>query len=146
MRLVTPRGVKGRVMSTIAPAGQPEPLRILLANLPAIMAEWLTQIVGDRPDLQIVGQIDGYADLLLAAQDGVDVVVLGVHEFSPVAGICSHLLTAEPDIRIVLLSPSGDRAALYWLALRRRELANLSAATLLETLQAIDLLTPVYEE
>lgn len=133
-------------MSQTAPVGPPEPLRILLANVPAILAEWLTQIIGGRAGLQIVGRIEGYADLLLAAQAGVDVVVLGVHEFAPVAGICSHLLTAEPDIRIMLLSPSGDRAAVYWLALRRRELANLSAETLLATLQEIDLLTPVYDE
>ena len=133
-------------MSETAIEGRPEPVRILLANLPTILVEWLTQILGSQPDLQVVGRLDDYADLLLAVPGGVDVVLLGVQEFSPVAGICSHLLTADPDIRIVLLNPSGDRAALYWLALRRRELADLSAETLLQALREIDLLTPVYEE
>jgi hypothetical protein len=133
-------------MSQAAPEGHREPIRILLANLPTIMSEWLLQMATDRTDLQIVDRIDGYADLLVAAQQGIDVVILGARDFPPAAGVCSHLLTADPDVRILLLSPSGDRAALYWLALRRREVAIPSAETLLATLRQIDLLTPVYEE
>lgn len=125
-------------MGHTIPDQESSAVRVLMANVPATLEEWLARVVQDQQDIRIVGQISGYVEMLVAALQGVDVVVLGVEEFQPLPGICSHLLTECPDVKILLLSPLGDKAALYWMGLCRKDLQRVSPEAILETLRQLD--------
>jgi hypothetical protein len=116
-------------------------LRILIANVPADLEEWLVQEVQDQEDIEIVGQICGYMNILIAAQEDVDVVVMSVEELQPPPGICSHLLAEFPNMKILLLSPLRDKAMLYWMGLHQKDLQSVSSEAILETLRQLDTFT-----
>jgi hypothetical protein len=117
------------------------PIRVLVAHVPMPLEGWLARMALDQDDIVIVAQPRGYVETLLAAQKGVDVVVLGAQEFPRLPGICSHLLGEYPDTRILLLSASGDRAMLCWTGLHQKEVPIAPAEALLETLRHLDALT-----
>ncbi len=79
----------------------------------------------------MVGQVQGTINLLMAVGSGVDVLILGAPQAYPMPGVCSHLLSEYPDLRILVLASMGEAAILYWLGLRRQQLRPLSAAVLL---------------
>jgi hypothetical protein len=138
---VRPEGEKASAMIHGTPDRQSSAIRVLLANIPTLLAEWLARVLEDQEDIVIVDQRRGYVEMLLAAQKGVDVVVLSAPEFHPLPGICSHLLGEYPELKLLLLSPSGDKAMLCWTGLRQKDLQIASAEALLGTLRQLDALT-----
>ena len=128
-------------MAQSNPGKESSAIRILIANVPANLEQWLAQVVENEPDIEIVGQSQGYVALLLAAQQDVDVVVLSAEELWPPPGICSHLLAECPDVKVLLLSPRGDKAALYWLGLHRQDVQSVSSNVLLQMLRQLDTFT-----
>jgi hypothetical protein len=123
------------------PNQQQSAIRVLLANLPTLLAEWLTRALAEQEEIEIVDQLRRYVEMLLAAQKGVDVVVLSAQELQPRPGICSHLLSEFPDIKVMLLNPSGDKAILCWMGLRQKDLQIESAEALIGTLRHLDQIT-----
>jgi hypothetical protein len=123
------------------PDKQQSALRVLLANVPTLLPEWLARVLEEQEDIEIVDQLRGYVEMLLAAQKGVDVVVLSAQELQPLPGICSHLLSEYPAIKVMLLSPSGDKAILCWTGLRQKDLQIESAEALVGTLRHLDEIT-----
>lgn len=130
-------------MAQRSPGKEFASLRILIANVPTDLKEWLVQEVQDQEDIEIVGQTCGYMDILIAAQKDVDVVVMSAEELQPPPGICSHLLSEFPDVKILLLSPSCDKAVLYWMGLHQKDLQGVSSEAILETLRQLGTLTDV---
>jgi hypothetical protein len=108
----------------------PQRIRVLLANVSGLVAEIIRSHVADQPEIDLLGVVQGQVETLLAAQDQVDVLVLGAAEVSPPPGLTSHLLSEHPALRIIVISLNGDRGELYWLGLRRRKLPNLTARSL----------------
>src|SRR5690348_473973 len=119
--------------SSHASEAGPAPIRVLIADLPRTLVEVVTRLMEQQPDMALVGQVEGPVDLLLAVRRGVDVVMLGAAQVEPPPGVCSHLLSEHPDLRIVVLAASGDTAAIYWLGLRRQRLAEVSSTDLVRT-------------
>jgi hypothetical protein len=83
--------------------------------------------------------------LLVKAGLDVDVLVMSALQVYPLPGVCSHLLSEYPDLRILVLSPSGDAAMLYWRGLRRQELTPISQQTLLDGIRWAHALNPAAE-
>ena len=106
------------------------PIRVLLANLAGVVAELMTQAIAQQQDMVLVGQVQGSVELLLAAQADVHIVVLGARRADPPPGICSHLLTEFPHLRVVVLARGGQVGEMYWLGLRRRKLRQPSTSSL----------------
>ena len=123
------------------PAGR-NPIRVLLANISGVLSELVVEVIGQQPDIQIVGQVQDPVDLMLRAGQGVDVLVLGAAMIDPLPGICSNLLVEYPDLRIVVLAATGQVAMLYWLGLRRKRVRAVSAAALLAVLRRAYSLNP----
>ena len=123
------------------PGDQLPVLRVLIANAPVGLEEWLTQDAQKEEDIKIVASVQGYVEILVAAQMGVDVVVLNDEDSQRTPGICTHLLGEYPDIKILLISPSGDKAVLYWMGQRQKDLRLASPEALLVTLRQLDTLT-----
>jgi hypothetical protein len=118
-------------------------MRVLMANVPADLMPLLIQVLQKQEDIDIIDQVQGNVDILLAVQAGVDVVVLGAPQVRPPPGICSHLLSEYPDLRILVVSVSGDRAALYWSGLRQQQLGQVSASGLLKAVYHLWMLDPM---
>jgi hypothetical protein len=96
-------------------------IRVLVANLPLDLADRVTQLVREQADMQLAGAVDSNVDLLLAAADGVDVVILGASPAYPLPAICTHLLGEFTRLRIIVVEPGDQSSALiYWLGLRRQ--------------------------
>jgi hypothetical protein len=137
----SPEGEKAPVMIYGTPDKQSSSIRVLLANVPIPLAEWLARVLEDQKDIEIVDQPRGYVEMLLAAQKGVDVVVLSVQEFQPLPGICSHLLSEFPDIKVLLLGMASEKAMLCWTGLRQKDLQIVSAEALVGTLRHLGEIT-----
>jgi len=90
------------------------------------MAERIRLVVEQQPDMLFVGQVDNHVDLLLMAGTNVHVVVLGASHVRPPPGICSHLLSENPDLKILVVEKEGTEVAIYWLGLRQ-QLARMEA-------------------
>ena len=103
-------------------------IRVLVANVPAQYGEMARRLIEEQPDMVVVAEVEGHLDTLLAATDGVDVVVVGALHADSLPPLCSHLLLEIPDLRIVVLPAGGDAGAAYWLGLRHQPLDTSTTA------------------
>ena len=97
--------------------------RVLIANLPSELSQRLGQLVREQPDMQLINTLSGHnnAELLLAAADGVDILILRASPAYPLPAICTHLLGEFAHLRIMVVDPaSTDAGMLYWLGLRQQ--------------------------
>ena len=124
-------------------AGEPQgPIRVLVGDMSGVLGGLVSRLVEQQPDMVLAGTVRDRLGLLAAAQAGVDVVILDAPRACPPPGICTHLLSICPDLRILVLSTSGDAAAVYWLGLRRRQLRSVSAETLTGAIRRACALNP----
>jgi hypothetical protein len=121
-------------LASDSPSRSSDIVRVLLADLPGILNELVSENIQAQPDMVLVRAVQGWQELLSAGGDA-DVVILGAQQVSPLPGICSHLLVEYPDMRILVLTPNGDQAALYWLGLRQQQLGELSTQELIENVR-----------
>ena len=123
---------------------QNEPTRVLIANLSGQLETQLAQLIAQQPDMQLVGQAQTNLELLVLAGSGVDVVM--IVDFDPVyppPGICSHLLSEYPHLKILVVANADDTGMLYWLGLRRQQLRSVSENNLLSSIRAAKDLDPL---
>jgi hypothetical protein len=99
-------------------------IRVLLADLPGALTEYVGQSLQEKPDLRILGYAQGYLELLSAVGRRTDVLLLGADKIDPPPGICSHLLSEFPDLKILVLA--RDEAAIYWMKLHRQQIGQVS--------------------
>jgi hypothetical protein len=95
--------------------------------------DWYRQIadlIRAEPDMTLVGRVTGRVELLLAVDDGIEVVVIGAPHRKPPPGICSHLLSEYPDLKVLVLADDTGELDMYWRGPRRRHLGSLSQAAL----------------
>lgn len=120
-----------------------DPIRVLLADFPGVMNEVLLDLIQAQPDMVLVGKASGGVELLEMAGNAVDVVIMGASQTRPLPGIGSHLLGAYPDIRLLVVTYSGDQAVLYWLGLRQRQVRAMSSLTLLSRIRRAYRINPM---
>lgn len=107
--------------------------------MPEMLLQILVLALRSQPDLVLVREARGNLELLQAVGDTVDLVVLGADRVSPCPGICSHLLSEFPHLKILVISNSGDAARSYWLGLRQRKASAASIDALLRDLRQLHL-------
>lgn len=95
-------------------------IRVLLAHLPEPIVQLLEREFEARHSLQLVNSVHDDIQLLSQVTQGIDVVVLGVHDEVLPPGLVTHLLGAIPNLRIVILQVQDDQVIEYWLGLRHR--------------------------
>lgn len=133
-----------------APAGGNAPIHILVANLPDVVRQVLVKALQSEPDMSVrtlpldpaQSRLDRVQDLLLAAKAGQEVLVLGVEQIAPLPPVCSHLLSAFPDLKIIAIAENGEAAMLYWLGLRTRHLRVTSTKGLVRSIRRAYLINP----
>ena len=106
-------------------------IRVQLANLPEILAEYIAQLLQQQSDVKLLGRVQGNLKLLLTTGPETDVLVLGAEQVYPPPGICSHLLHEFPHLRIIVLA--GDQATVYWFGQLHRKIGPVPNADKLLT-------------
>jgi len=117
-------------------------IRVLLADVPGVIAPLLVQMIAQQPDMILVGQVEGSLEVLIAAGQGADVVILGAPQLRPPPGIISHLLNAFPTIKVMLFSHREDAAVGYWLGVRRCPVKVVTEQSILADVRRLHMLTP----
>lgn len=91
--------------------GVPKVLRVLLANLPRILAQILRDLVSRQPDMAIVGEVRTLAEVPAAvASLQAEAVIVAASERDLVRS--AVLRDRDPALTFLCLAPAGDRAVL----------------------------------
>lgn len=112
-------------------------IRVVIANMPEVLLQLVAQAIQEQPDMVLVGQARDNLEVLQAAQNDVDLIILGAQTLSPCPGICSHLLSEFPHLKILVMAHSSDIARAYWLGLRQRKVAATSMSVLLRNIRQL---------
>lgn len=92
--------------------GVPKVLRVLLANLPRILAQILRDLVSRQPDMAIVGEVRALAEVPAAvASLQAEAVIVAASERDLVRSV-AVLRDRDPALTFLCLAPAGDRAVL----------------------------------
>lgn len=113
------------------------PIRVLIGNVPGMVAHTLAYLIELQPDMELVGQVEGQVAVLLAASRGVDVVILGATDSRRVPGLVSHLLLENPVLKVLVLSSQDNTAVGYWLNVRRSQIDNISGESLMRAVREL---------
>jgi hypothetical protein len=116
---------------------EPTTIRVLIASMPPLLAEIVAQAIHSQPDMVLLGRTQGFPGLLFEAGQQVDVLLLTAESLYPPPVMCRDLLKAFPHLRMLVMTPSADRAVLYWLGPRRRRMKTLSTSALLRNIRQI---------
>lgn len=104
-------------------------IRVLVASIAGSLFQQIAQVIEQQPDMCLLGQVQDRIELLLAAEHA-DVVVLEAPQLDPPPGICSHLLSEYPGLKILVISTADGEMMIYWRALQQLRLNNESPPTL----------------
>ena len=112
-----------------------EPIRILLASMPRLMADIVAVGVRSQPDMCIVGTLDAVVELASEARrTRPDIVVLGLVG-SDLPRVCGQLLAEHPEMRVLGIEHEDAEAGLYELRPRRVPLGVVSPTELADIIR-----------
>jgi hypothetical protein len=94
------------------------PIRVVIAAMPAVLAEVVAATIGGQADLQLVGQAESQEELRHAISNGCDILILGASQVEQLPGSGRYLLSAFPDMRIIVVATDAAIAVVYWRGLR----------------------------
>ena len=90
-------------------------VRVLFANQPRLMRELLMALIGDQPDIELVGEVEDRGDLVEAVEQvRPDVLIVAMDDREKHRVQCGFLLGRFPQMRILALAPEQNRALFYW--------------------------------
>lgn len=112
-------------------------IRVLVTDVSDLFYSQIAALVHAEPDMLLVGRVTGRVELLLAVDDGIEIVVIGAPQRTPPPGIYSHLLGEYPDLKILVLADDTGELDMYWRGLRRKHLGSLSEAALIGRLREL---------
>jgi chemotaxis response regulator CheB len=108
-------------------------VRVLVAYQPRLMRELVMATIVDQPDIEIVGEVleeSAIAETIEGVRP--DVLLLALKNPETHAALCGFLLGRYPDLRILALSPEGNKGVHYWtvVAIRSEHLESSEASVL----------------
>lgn len=112
-------------------------IRLVIGNMPEVLHQILARAIRSQPDMVLAGEAAGNVELLQAAHADADLMILGAEQVSPCPGICSHLLSEFPHLKILVISYNGDQARSYWLGMRQRKASAASLDGLLRDMRQL---------
>jgi DNA-binding NarL/FixJ family response regulator len=111
-------------------------IRILLADMPAMLLDIVAGILAAEPDLTVVDMLADSTDLKAAAQrTQADIVVTQQISSVQEAGQLA-LLLPERQLKIIALTDNGRHGVLYELRPHRAPLGDMSADRLVAAIRA----------
>jgi DNA-binding NarL/FixJ family response regulator len=109
-----------------------ERTRILLAEMPRLLADIVGQALREQPDMEVV-VCDGRVGSLmeLADRSRPDVVVIGADD----PRIAGELVTSMPRLKVLAVTGGDSEAYLYELRPHRIQLGEVTPRTLVEEIR-----------
>ena len=90
-----------------------------------------------EPEIEIVGEaVDAVDTLLKIPTTNADVVVIDLPSSGKDAGLCSHILTEYPDVRVFAVSRGGNKIVVYETAVLRKETSSQSLDNLQDIIRS----------
>jgi len=106
--------------------------RILLADLPRLLREIVSDALAAESDMEVVGSVTGRPSLdRVVDEEEVDVIVIG-HDDPRLA---TALLRQLPPVAVIAVTGDERETGLYELRLRRVPLPEISPTQLVETIR-----------
>lgn len=112
-------------------------IRVVLGEMPEVLLRLVARAIHERQDMVLIGEGHDPIGTLQMMRDNVDVVILGSDTVADCPGICSHLLSEYPHLKIVLLSHRENTARAYWLGLRQQPVAADTMQALLHDVSQV---------
>ena len=113
-------------------------LRILLACQQMKRFHDLKAMLSSNPHVQIVGEVTNPIDVLLeVARTRAQLVVIDLPPSGDDPGLCSHLLSENPEATIVAVSYEGDKGVLYETGVLRTPLVDASPQGLMQLFRSL---------
>jgi len=89
-------------------------IKVLLASRPKMLSEVIRYMVARQPDMEVMGEVLDPIELLLAVKAAnADVVIVTPLPANGEPHICTQLLAAYGQLKIVTQSAKGQAAYLY---------------------------------
>jgi DNA-binding NarL/FixJ family response regulator len=118
-------------------AQQALPIRVLIANISGVILEIVMRAIQQQPDMTIRHYEEDLAGLALAIGDQTDVLIIDAPYLYPPPTICYDLWLSFPTLKVLVLTPSGDAAVVYWLNVERHRLKTVSVRTLARSIRRV---------
>jgi DNA-binding NarL/FixJ family response regulator len=118
------------------PDDKKSPVHILLANLPAVVAELVMDVIGRQDGVEVTDQAHGDQEIMTAAA-AVDLVIISVDQVMPPPGLCGDLLSMYPKLKILVLADHENTAMGYWLDVRRCRIRPIDGEKLVEGIRSL---------
>ncbi len=97
-----------------------------------MLAEIITDVVAGEPDMEVVGDIDKYNELLPATRTtSADAVIIGLDD-GELPDVCQELLDERPRVTFLGVHGGGRHAFIYALRPQRVPMGEVSPADLVE--------------
>lgn len=107
-------------------------IKVLLASRPKLLSEVIRYLVARQPDMEVVSEVLDPIDLLLAVKaTNADVVIVTPLPANGEPHICTQLLAAYAQLKIVTQSAKGEAAYLYQSGLPKRRIEEPSEQLIL---------------
>jgi hypothetical protein len=106
------------------------PIRVLVANMSGVLLEIVISAIKQQPDMTVRHYGKGLDELGVADGGQTDVLIIGAPYVYPPPTICLDLWHSFPALKVLVLTPSGDAAVVYWLSIHRHRLKAISAEKL----------------
>lgn len=111
-------------------------IRVLVANLTGIVAEMIQQTLQQQPDIELIANVQGWAEIDTVVAE-TDVLLVGVDNLYSLPEFCFRCLSNYPNLKILLLTTTGDEAIAYWRALHCHQLQVISSQSLVESVRQL---------
>lgn len=90
-------------------------IRVLVANRPRLMKELVLATIGEQPDIEIVGEAEGDADITeLVERTRPDYLIVALEEPEMRPGLNGFLLGRYPQMKILALAAEQNRGIFFW--------------------------------
>ncbi len=96
-----------------------KPIRVLIANRPRLMRELILASFLEHPDIEIVDEVPGEADVLASVEKvHPDFVVITQDTLGERPSVCDFVLRQQPNIRFIAIVPQHNFAVYYWASMK----------------------------
>jgi chemotaxis response regulator CheB len=93
-------------------------VRVLVANQPRLMRELVVATLLDQPDIEVVGEVQNEADILLTVEEQrPDFLIVALDNSLSRPSVCDMLLEKFPSMKILALAPERNSSVFYWASL-----------------------------
>lgn len=84
-------------------------IRVLVANRPRMMREFIMAMISEQPDIEIVGEVPEESEIEMVIQrTHPDFLIVALDKLDKVPAICQTTLRSHPEMRIIAISLDGD--------------------------------------